>query len=188
MSSKRDYYEVLGVSKDASESDLKNAFRRLARKYHPDRSQEPDADSKFKEAQEAYAVLSDSQKRAQYDRFGHDGPQGFGGFGGGGGFNINIEDLFGGDFFSSFFGGGGSSRSSRRSRGNDILMRHAVEISSLVEDNQIELEADLPTSCESCEGTGAVNGEMITCSSCNCLLYTSPSPRDGLLSRMPSSA
>lgn len=167
MSSKRDYYEVLGVSKDASESDLKNAFRRLARKYHPDRSQEPDADSKFKEAQEAYAVLSDSQKRAQYDRFGHDGPQGFGGFGGSGGFNINIEDLFGGDFFSSFFGGGGSSRSSRRSRGNDILMRHAVELSSLVEDNQIELEADLPTSCNSCEGTGAVNGEMITCSTCN---------------------
>ena len=117
MSSKRDYYEILGVSKDASESDLKNAFRRLARKYHPDRSQEPDADSKFKEAQEAYAVLSDSQKRAQYDRFGHDGPQGFGGFGGSGGFNINIEDLFGGDFFSSFFGGGGSSRSSGRSNG-----------------------------------------------------------------------
>ena len=75
MSDKRDYYEVLGVEKSASPSELKNSFRRLARKYHPDRSTEADAEDRFKEIQEAYAVLSDEQKRAQYDRFGHDGPQ-----------------------------------------------------------------------------------------------------------------
>ena len=84
MSDKRDYYEVLGVEKSASERDLKNAFRSLARKYHPDRSSEENAEDKFKEIQEAYAVLSDAEKRAQYDRFGHNGPSGspFGGFGG----------------------------------------------------------------------------------------------------------
>ena len=164
MSGKRDYYEVLGVSKDASDAELKNSFRRLARKYHPDRSDEPDADSKFKEAQEAYAVLSDSQKRSQYDRFGHDGPQGFGGFGGGG-FNINIEDLFGGDIFSSFFGGG--SRSQRRNRGKDILMRHAVDLSSLIEEQEEEVEVDLPVACKPCAGTGAENGEQMTCNQCN---------------------
>ena len=100
LSDKRDYYEVLDVERSATEKDLKNAFRRLARKYHPDRSEEEDAENKFKEIQEAYAVLSDSEKRAHYDRFGHDSPAGnpFGGFSGGG-FNINLEDLLGGDFF-----------------------------------------------------------------------------------------
>lgn len=124
MASKRDYYEVLGVEKSASDAELKNAFRRLARKFHPDRSTEEDAENRFKEIQEAYAVLSDEQKRAQYDRFGHDGPQGspFGGFGGG--FNINLEDILGGDFFSSMFGGGGRRR---RQSGSDILLRHTVE-------------------------------------------------------------
>ena len=103
LTDKRDYYEVLDVDRSATEKDLKNAFRRLARKYHPDRSDEPDAEEKFKEIQEAYAVLSDADKRAQYDRFGHNGPAGnpFGGFSGGG-FNINLEDLLGGDFFSGF--------------------------------------------------------------------------------------
>ena len=116
MSDKRDYYEVLGVAKDASSSDLKNAFRSLARKYHPDRSQEDDAENKFKEIQEAYAVLSDAEKRAQFDRFGHSGPGGspFGGFNSGG-FNINMEDILGGDFFSNIFGGGGGG-GGRRSR------------------------------------------------------------------------
>ena len=118
MSEKRDYYEVLGVAKDASSADLKNAFRSLARKYHPDRSEEEDAENMFKEIQEAYAVLSDSEKRAQFDRFGHSGPGGspFGGFGGGG-FNINLEDIFGGDIFSNIFGGsggGGGSGPTRR--------------------------------------------------------------------------
>ena len=103
MSDKRDYYEVLGVDKSADDKELKNAFRSLARKYHPDRSSEPDAEDKFKEIQEAYAVLSDPEKRQTYDRFGHNAPGGspFGGFGSGS-FNINLEDILGGDFFSSF--------------------------------------------------------------------------------------
>ena len=230
MADKRDYYEVLGVERSASESDLKNAFRRLARKYHPDRSNEEDAEDRFKEIQEAYAVLSDQQKRGQYDRFGHDSPQGnpFGGFGGGG-FNINLEDLLGGDFFSSMFGGGGRGRTRQR-RGSDILIRHSIDLKHVLEQSEQELVLDLPDACQSCAGTGAQDGEMKTCQRCggqgqvrvrqqvgpfiqqsvqpcdecsgrgnisenpcrdcsgSCLLYTSPSPRDGLLSRMPSSA
>ena len=161
MSDKRDYYEVLGVEKSASSGDLKNAFRRLARKYHPDRSTEPDAEERFKEIQEAYAVLSDEQKRAHYDRFGHDGPQGnpFGGFGGGG-FNINLEDILGGDFFSSFFGGG--SRRRRTRRGSDILLRHSVELVDVLLGSEQEVVLDLPEICATCEGTGARGGVLET--------------------------
>src|SRR5699024_8779032 len=101
--SKRDYYDVLGVSKDADKTEIKKAYRKLARKYHPDVNKEPDAADKFKEATEAYDVLNNDQKRAQYDQFGHAGPQGQG-FGGG----FGAED-FGGfsDIFDMFFGGGG---------------------------------------------------------------------------------
>ena len=166
MSDKRDYYDVLGVEKSASESDLKNAFRSLARKYHPDRSTEENAEDKFKEIQEAYAVLSDAEKRAQYDRFGHNGPSGspFGGFGGGG-FNINLEDILGGDFFSSMFGGGGG-RSNRR-RGNDIRIIHTVSLLDIYNGSTEEIELDLPTQCEPCGGTGAEGGETSTCGDCN---------------------
>ena len=165
MSQKRDYYEVLGVTKEATEKDLKNAFRSLARKYHPDRSTEDDAEDKFKEIQEAYAVLSDDEKRQMYDRFGHDGPSGspFGGFGGGG-FNINLEDILGGDFFSSFFGG--TSRRSSPKRGNDILIRHSISIESVLNGNSEELEIELPVKCGDCDGTGGENGETQTCSDC----------------------
>tara|TARA_B110000003_G_C16632980_1_gene527360 strand:- start:1091 stop:2221 length:1131 start_codon:yes stop_codon:yes gene_type:complete len=167
MSDKRDYYEVLGVEKNASEGDLKNAFRSLARKYHPDRSTEDGAEDKFKEIQEAYAVLSDQEKRAQYDRFGHNGPGGspFGGFGGGGGFNINLEDILGGDFFSSMFGGGGG-RSSRR-RGNDIRIRHTVSLQDIYSGSSEEVELELPTPCDACDGTGAEGGETQTCPDCS---------------------
>ena len=165
MSEKRDYYDVLGVEKSASAGDLKNAFRRLARKYHPDRSTEEDAEDRFKEIQEAYAVLSDEQKRAQYDRFGHNGPQGspFGGFGGGG-FNINLEDILGGDFFSSFFGGGSRRRSTRR--GSDILLRHTVSLRDVFLGTEQEVVVDLPEPCETCDGTGAKDGKLKTCSTC----------------------
>jgi molecular chaperone DnaJ len=166
MSDKRDYYEVLGVENSASPSELKNSFRRLARKYHPDRSTEPDAEDRFKEIQEAYAVLSDEQKRAQYDRFGHDGPQGspFGGFGGGG-FNINLEDILGGDFFSSFFGGGSRRRTSRR--GSDVLLRHSITLEDVYLGSEQEVVVDLPVACSTCEGTGAKDSILTTCSTCS---------------------
>ena len=165
MDDKRDYYEVLGVEKSATQSDLKNAFRRLARKYHPDRSTEPDAEDRFKEIQEAYAVLSDDQKRSQYDRFGHAGPQGspFGGFGGG--FNINLDDILGGDFFSSFFGGGSNRRRTRR--GSDILLRHSVDLVDVLNGSEQEVIIDLPEPCTSCDGTGAEGGDLIPCQPCS---------------------
>jgi molecular chaperone DnaJ len=169
MSEKRDYYEVLGVAKDASSSDLKNAFRSLARKYHPDRSQEDDAENKFKEIQEAYAVLSDAEKRAQFDRFGHSGPGGspFGGFSSGG-FNINMEDILGGDFFSNIFGGGGGGggRRSRR-RGSDIRMFHTVDLKQIFEGSSEEVEVELPVNCSQCAGTGAKDGNISDCSDCS---------------------
>ena len=162
LAEKRDYYEVLGVEKSANQSDLKNSFRRLARKYHPDRSTEPDAEERFKEIQEAYAVLSDEEKRRHYDRFGHDGPQGspFGG-----GFNINLEDILGGDFFSSFFGGGSRRRQTRR--GSDILLRHSIELHDVLKGNEQEVVIDLPEPCTSCDGTGAEGGDLQRCSSCS---------------------
>ena len=169
ISEKRDYYEVLGVAKDASSADLKNAFRSLARKYHPDRSQEDNAEEMFKEIQEAYAVLSDEQKRGQYDRFGHKGPGGgspFGGFGGGG-FNINLEDLFGGDIFSNIFGGGGGGGRRSRRRGSDIRMFHTVDLKKIHHGSQEEVEVELPVACSKCAGTGAKDGEISDCRECN---------------------
>lgn len=167
MADKRDYYDVLDVEKSASQSDLKNAFRRLARKYHPDRSKETDAEDRFKEIQEAYSVLSDEQKRAQYDRFGHNGPQGspFGGFQSGG-FNINLEDILGGDFFSSFFGGGGSRRNRAR-RGSDILIRHSIQLEHVLTGEEQEVILDLPEPCLTCDGTGAAGGDLVNCQQCS---------------------
>ena len=168
MSEKRDYYEVLGVDKQATSAELKNAFRSLARKYHPDRSEEENAEDMFKEIQEAYAVLSDDQKRAQYDRFGHNGPGGspFGGFGGGG-FNINIEDILGGDFFSNIFGGGGGGSRRSRRRGSDIRMIHTVDMFKIYEGSTEEVEVELPVGCTHCDGTGAKDGKTSECSDCS---------------------
>ena len=165
MADKRDYYEVLDVDRTATEKDLKNAFRRLARRYHPDRSEEPDAEEKFKEIQEAYAVLSDDQKRAHYDRFGHDGPAGspFSGFSGGG-FNINLEDLLGGDFFSGFFGGGRGR--SRERKGSDILVRHSIEMATVITGSEESIELDLPVECTTCIGSGAKDGKTKNCTNC----------------------
>ena len=166
LSEKRDYYEILGVSKDADEKELKKAFRSLARKYHPDKNDAPDADEKFKEIQEAYAVLSDAEKRRNYDRFGHNAPGGSP-FGPGGfqGFNINLEDILGGDFFSNIFGGG--RRRSTQSQGNDILIRHEISLESVLNGDSDEIEIDLPSICNDCNGTGAKDGITSECAECN---------------------
>jgi len=170
MSEKRDYYEVLGVSKDASDSDLKKAFRSLARKYHPDKNpDDPDSERLFKEVQEAYAVLSNPDQRRQYDMFGHESPGGSP-FGPGGfqGVNINLEDLFSGGFesiFSGMFGGGQSSRSRR---GNDVLLRHSVTLEQILDEEEIEISAELSAVCDSCRGTGAKSQDDVQiCSTCN---------------------
>lgn len=164
--SKRDYYEVLGVSKSASQDEIKKAYRKLSKQYHPDINKEPGADDKFKEIAEAYEVLSDENKRAQYDQFGHEGPGG--GFGGGfsGGFSG-----FGGfdDIFSSFFGG-----SSRRSdpnaprKGDDLQYRMNISFEDAVFGKQTEVEIPREETCETCSGSGAKPGTSPkTCGSCN---------------------
>ena len=170
MSEKRDYYEVLGVSKDASDSDLKKAFRSLARKFHPDKNpDDPDSERMFKEVQEAYAVLSNPDQRRQYDMFGHESPGGSP-FGPGGfqGVNINLDDLFSGGFesiFSGMFGGGQSSRSRR---GNDVLLRHSVTLEQILDEEEIEISAELSAVCDSCRGTGAKSQDDVQiCSTCN---------------------
>ena len=168
MSDKRDYYEVLGVNKGATDKELKKAFRSLARKYHPDKNSDPGADDKFKEIQEAFAILSDSDKRAQYDRFGHSGPQMGGGFSG---FDIRYEDLFGSgldDLFSNLFGGGGGRRSrTRQSRGQSILVRKKIPFQMAFEGGSEEVSVDTFLSCDSCSGSGgATSDDVEICSTC----------------------
>ena len=160
--SKRDYYEVLGVSKTASQDEIKKAYRKLSKQYHPDINKEPGADEKFKEIAEAYEVLSDDTKRSQYDQFGHEGPnQGFGGgFSGGfGGFE---------DIFSSFFGGG-SRRSDPNAprKGDDLQYRMNISFEDAVFGKQTEIEIPSEESCETCNGSGAKPGtNPKTCETC----------------------
>jgi molecular chaperone DnaJ len=168
---KRDYYEVLGVSKDASESEIKSAFRKLAKKYHPDVSKEENAAEKFKEAQEAYAVLSDKTKRQQYDQFGHAAFSNGGGsgFGGAAGFDFSdfdFSDIFGDIFgggFSSF--GGGRSNSNRRSKGNDTLMRMTITFEEAAFGCTKTINVDTTENCSHCNGHGGT-GEK-TCPNCH---------------------
>ena len=167
--SKRDYYEVLGVSRDASDRDVKKAYRRLAMKYHPDRN--PDdkvAEEKFKEANEAYEVLSDAQKKAAYDQYGHAGVDpnmgGGGGFGGGAG---GFSDIFG-DVFGDIFGGqGGGGRRSRVQRGADLRYNLELDLEEAV--RGVEKQIRIPTlvACETCDGSGAKPGTSPkTCGTC----------------------
>ena len=170
MADKRDYYEVLGVSKDATEAELKKVFRALARKFHPDKNPD-DAESEqlFKEVQEAYAVLSNPEQRRQYDMFGHDSPGGSP-FGPGGfqGVNINLDDLFSGGFESIFSGMFGGGRTSRGRRGNDVLLRHSISLEQVFDEAEIEISAKLSIACESCDGTGAQSPEDLQqCSTCD---------------------
>ena len=168
---KKDYYEVLGISKDADEKEIKSAFRKLAKKYHPDVSKEPDAAEKFKEAQEAYAVLSDPDKRAQYDKFGH---AAFDQMNGGAGFDFSdfdfsdifadlFGDSFGGGFGSSFFGGGRNSN--RAVRGSDRLMRVDLSFEEAVFGCKKTINVDFYDECNECNGKGG-KGEK-TCQTCH---------------------
>ena len=175
MATKRDYYEVLGVSKSASKDEIKSAFRKLAKKYHPDISKEENAEEKFKEVQEAYSVLSDDNKRRQYDQFGHAGVKGNGagsGFGGfnGAGFGFDASDL--GDIFDDLFGagfgfGGSSSRrsSSRTRRGSDILMQVDLTFEEAVFGCEKDFDLDVVAECDKCDGKGGFHEE--TCSRCH---------------------
>jgi molecular chaperone DnaJ len=167
MTSKRDYYEILEVSRDVSESDLKSAYRRLALKYHPDRNPgDRPAEEKFKEAAEAYEVLRDSRKRKVYDQYGHQGLEGngFSGFGG-------FEDIFSsfGDIFEDFFGFGGQKRSkrSRVQRGNDLRYDVTLTFMEAAFGAETEIELDKRATCTCCEGSRCKPGTYPeTCTQC----------------------
>ena len=161
---KRDYYEVLGVEKNASDQEIKSAFRKLAKKYHPDVSKEPDAAEKFKEAQEAYAVLSDPDKRHQYDQFGHAAfEQQYGSSGGYDFSGFDFSDIFG-DLFGNSFGFGGSRSSSRTRKGEDKLVRMNLTFEEAAFGCKKKINININTSCEYCSGKGGI-GEK-TCSTC----------------------
>ncbi|WP_455542310.1 molecular chaperone DnaJ [Intestinibacter sp.] len=178
MSEKRDYYEVLGVGKDADAKEIKKAYRKLAMKYHPDKNPgDKEAEEKFKEINEAYEVLSDEEKRSTYDRFGHDGLNGQGGFGGGQGFGGfggggfgGFEDIFG-DIFGSGFGGGFGGSSSRRRgprRGADIRQSVTITFEEAAFGKKLKVKINRSEECEECNGSGAKPGtSKKTCPTCH---------------------
>ena len=176
---KRDYYDVLGVDKSASDAEIKSAFRKLAKKYHPDLNKEPDAAEKFKEVQEAYDVLSDEQKRKTYDQFGSaafdnnaGGGNPYGSYGNYGGFNtsgfgfedfnINLDDILSNMFGSGF---GGSKRKNRPTKGEDVLYRMKISFEDAVFGSKKDITLDLTEKCETCEGRGGFDFKK--CSTCN---------------------
>ncbi|MEE0978033.1 MAG: molecular chaperone DnaJ [Muribaculaceae bacterium] len=179
--SKRDYYEVLGVDKKATKDEIRKAYRKLAIKYHPDKNPgDKQAEEKFKEAAEAYDVLSDEQKRAKYDQFGHNmGPQGFGG-GQGGGFyssgGMSMEDIFSqfGDIFGGRFGGqwggatGGRSRRRQAKKGSDLRIKVKMTLAEIATGVSKTLKIPVYEKCGHCNGTGAKDGTAFsTCPTCN---------------------
>ncbi|HJC31733.1 MAG TPA: molecular chaperone DnaJ [Candidatus Anaerobutyricum faecale] len=174
MAEKRDYYEVLGVSKNATADEIKHAYRKVAKKYHPDMNPgDKNAEEKFKEASEAYEVLSDPEKKARYDQFGHAAfEQGGGGAGGFGGFDFgsgDMGDIFG-DIFGDFFGGGSRSNARRNGPRQGANLRAAVRITfdEAIRGVDKELEITLKEKCNTCGGTGAKPGTSPeTCSKCN---------------------
>lgn len=196
MASKRDYYEVLGVGKNATADELKKAYRKMAIKYHPDKNPgNKEAEEKFKEAAEAYDILSDPDKRAKYDQFGHNmGPQGFGGgaggasYGGGfGGFGggMSMEDIFSnfGDIFGDVFGGGGRGHYSTQgayshrkpvNKGTDLRITVKVSLKDVMNGVEKKLKIPRQVACEHCNGTGAKDGTAFkTCDRCGGAGYVS---------------
>ncbi len=179
MSTKRDYYEVLGVTKNATEAEIKKAYRKMVLKYHPDRNRDnpKEAEAKMKEINEAYGVLSDSQKKAQYDQFGHAafdgsaGAGGAGGFGGFGGFQSagGFGDIFG-DIFGDMFGGAGQSRARRQGpeRGADLRYNLSISFEEAAFGKTVELNIPRTESCSACHGSGAAAGSSPeTCPECH---------------------
>ena len=175
---KRDFYEILGVSKTSDEKEIKKAYRKVAMKYHPDRNPDnKEAEEKFKEAAEAYEVLSDGDKRARYDRFGHDGVNSQ--FGGGRG-GATMEDIFsqfgdvfggGGSPFDSFFGGssgGGRTRSNSSQRGSNLRIKAALSLEEIANGVSKKIKVKKQISCETCSGSGAKDSSSVkTCETCN---------------------
>ncbi len=186
---KRDYYEVLGVNKNATIDEIKKAFRKLAMQYHPDRNKSPDAEAKFKEINEAYEVLSDEKMRATYDRFGHQGlnNNGFSGeninpfdifnqfFGNMGGFSSGFDDtaedifdMFGGLGGGFSFGGGRSRASQAKANDPNIYVRVNISFSESIQGCEKEIQFDRKTQCSSCKGSGALKPEdVVSCPDCN---------------------
>ena len=177
---KRDYYEVLGVDKNASEDEIKKAYRKLAIKYHPDKNpDDKDAEAKFKEAAEAYDVLHDPNKRKQYDQFGFDGPAGMGGFGGcGGGASMDMDDIFSmfGDIFGghggfsgfSGFGGGSRGRQHAQFRGSDLRLKVRLTLQEIATGITKKFKLKKDVTCTHCHGTGAESGSGTeTCPTCH---------------------
>ncbi len=174
---KRDYYEILGIGKDASKEEIKKAYRKMALKYHPDKNHgDKSAEEHFKEAAEAYEVLSDDNKRARYDQFGHAGMGNGGGFGGGGfgGGGMTIEDIFSqfGDIFGGHFGGfgsfGGGGRSSRRvNKGSDLRVKVKLNLQEIATGVEKKIKVNKYVTCNTCNGTGAHGGSSYsTCTTC----------------------
>jgi molecular chaperone DnaJ len=184
-----DYYEILGVKKDASEKDIKKAYRKLAKELHPDHNKSAEAEQKFKEVRDAYDVLSDSQKRSAYDQYGKAGVEGFGaggsGFGqgfsgfdgfGGYGQTVDMGDL--GDIFNSFFGGGfgsdfegsyGGGRTGRRTKvDKGVDLRYSIKLDFLeaIKGGDYEININREIVCEDCKGTGAHEGKVDDCKTC----------------------
>ena len=169
---KRDYYEVLGVDKSASAAEIKKAYRKLALKYHPDKNpDDKEAEEKFKEAAEAYEVLSNAEKKSRYDQFGHAGMGGSAGFGGGG---MNMEDIFSqfGDIFGGGFGGfggfGGGGRGRRVNRGSNIRVKVNMTLKDIVNGVEKKIKVKKYVSCNTCSGSGAEGGSggFSTCDTC----------------------
>lgn len=171
---KRDYYEVLGVNKNASEDEIKKAYRKIAIKYHPDRNPgNKEAEEKFKEAAEAYDVLHDKQKRQQYDQFGFDGPTGAGGFGGFGGAGMNMDDIFSmfGDIFggrAGFGGFGGGQRRPQQHRGSDLRLKVKLSLNEVANGVTKKFKVRKDITCSHCHGSCAEAGSGTeTCQTCH---------------------